>query len=98
VGPNGRVYAEEIQPQMIEAIQRRVARAQLGNVKTVLGTPVDPKLPERTLDAALIVDAYHEIEQPVILLRNLSKALKPTGTISVINFKRDGGGPGPSME
>ena len=99
VGPNGRVYAEDIQPQMIEAIGRRVARAGLDDrVKTVLGTPVDPKLPAHTLDAALIVDAYHEIEQPVVLLRNLSKALKPTGTITVINFKRDGGGPGPSME
>ena len=72
VGPNGMVYAEDIQPQMIQAIERRVEREGLQNVKTVLGTATDPKLPERALDAVLIVDAYHEIEQPVALLRNVA--------------------------
>jgi len=96
--PNGRVYAEDIQPQMIEAIERRVHREGLRNVKTVLGTPTDPKMPAGSLDAVLIVDAYHEIEQPVTLLRNTAKSLKPTGTIGIVNFKRDGGGPGPAME
>jgi ubiquinone/menaquinone biosynthesis C-methylase UbiE len=95
---NGRVYAEDIQPQMIEAIERRVQREGLRNVKTVLGTPTDPKMPAGSLDAVLIVDAYHEIEQPVTLLRNTAKSLKPTGTIGIVNFKRDGGGPGPAME
>ncbi len=98
VGPNGRVYAEDIQPQMIEAIKRRAAREGLSNVTWVLGTPVDPKLKPGLLDAALIVDAYHEIEQPVTLLRNLSRALKPTGMIGIVNYKKDGGGPGPAME
>ena len=63
VGPNGIVYAEDVQPQMIEAITRRTARAQLKNVRTVLGTSTDPRLPG-PIDAALIVDAYHEMEQP----------------------------------
>ena len=97
VGPNGVVYAEDIQRQMIEAIERRVEREGLKNVKTVLGTPTDPKLPA-PLDAVLIVDAYHEMEQPVTLLRNVAKALKPTGTVGIVNYKKDGGGPGPSME
>ena len=80
VGPNGHVYAEDIQPQMIEAIERRVQREGLQkNVRTMLGTPTDPKIPDAALDAVLIVDAYHEIEQPVTLLRNLAKSLKPTG-------------------
>jgi ubiquinone/menaquinone biosynthesis C-methylase UbiE len=98
VGPNGRVYAEDIQPQMIESIQRRVQREGLRNVQTVLGTAVDPKVPAGSLDAVLIVDAYHEIEQPVLLLRNVAKALKPSGTIGIVNFKKDGGGPGPTMD
>ena len=97
VGPNGWVYAEDIQPQMIEAIERRVQREGLKNVRTVLGSPVDPKLPAGSLDAVLIVDAYHEIEQPVTLLRNVARALKRSGTIGIVNFKQDGGGPGPSM-
>lgn len=98
VGPNGRVYAEDIQPQMIDAIKRRISREGLANVETVLGTPVDPKLPPASLDAALMVDAYHEAEEPVTLLRNLRRALKPTGTIGIVNYKKDGGGPGPPME
>jgi ubiquinone/menaquinone biosynthesis C-methylase UbiE len=99
VGPNGTVYAEDIQPQMIEAITRRVERESLQKiVKTVLGTPTDPNLPAGSLDAVLIVDAYHEVEQPVTLLRNIAKSLKPTGTIGIVNYKQDGGGPGPPME
>ena len=66
VGPNGVVYAEDIQRQMIEAISRRVARENLANVKPVLGEANDPKLPA-PVDAVLIVDAYHEMDQPVAL-------------------------------
>jgi predicted methyltransferase len=98
VGPNGRVYAEDIQPAMIQAIERRVQREELRNVQTVLGTPTDPKIPRGSLDAVLIVDAYHEMEQPVTLLRNIAKSLKPAGTIGIVNYKKDGGGPGPAME
>src|SRR5450759_2902921 len=63
VGPNGLVYAEDIQPQMIEAIQQRLRGENLQNVRPVLGTPSDPRLPSG-LDAALIVDAYHEMDDP----------------------------------
>jgi predicted methyltransferase len=94
---NGRVYAEDIQPQMIQAIERRVERERLRNVKTVLGTPTDPKIPE-PLDAVLIVDTYHEMDQPVTLLKNIAKSLKPTGLIGIVNYKTDGGGPGPAMD
>jgi predicted methyltransferase len=99
VGPNGLVYAEDIQRQMIESIQRRVDREGLQNrVKMVLGTPVDPKMPAGSLDAVLIVDAYHEMEQPVALLRNVAKALKPNAVIGIVNYRKDGGGPGPDMD
>jgi predicted methyltransferase len=98
VGPNGKVYAEDVQPEMIEAIERRVKREGLKNVITLLGTQTDSKLPAGSLDAVLIVDAYHEMEQPVTLLRNIAKSLKPAGTIGIVNYKKDGGGPGPAME
>jgi ubiquinone/menaquinone biosynthesis C-methylase UbiE len=97
VGPNGVVYAEDVQPPMLEAIKRRVARTQLSWVKTVLGTQLDPRLPG-PVDAALIVDAYHEMEQPRVLLHNLAKALKPNGLIGIVEFKKDGWGPGPAMD
>src|SRR6185503_19106352 len=66
VGPNGRIYAEDIQPQMIEVIKRRMQREALTNVITVQGTATDPKLSPGSLDAVLIVDAYHELEEPVV--------------------------------
>jgi ubiquinone/menaquinone biosynthesis C-methylase UbiE len=98
VGPNGKVYAEDIQPQMIEATKRRVDWEGLRNVQMVLGQAADPGLPPDSLDAVLIVDAYHEIENPVVLLRNLKKSLKADGRIGVVDFTREGGGPGPLME
>src|SRR6187551_1160686 len=58
VGPNGRVYAEDVQKEMIGAIDRRVQREGLRNVVTTLGTQIDPRIPAATLDAVLIVDAY----------------------------------------
>ena len=97
VGPNGLVYAEDIQPQMIEAIERRVKREDLRNVRTVRGTPLDPKLPRQALDAALIVVAYNEMEQPIVLLRNVALALKPEGRLGIIEHKKDGLGPGPPI-
>jgi predicted methyltransferase len=98
VGPNGTVYAEDIQRQMIEAIERRVQREGLRNVKTILGTPDDPKLPPGQLDAVLIVDAYHEMEDPVPLLRNVGRALAPRGRLGIVEHTKAGGGPGPPME
>jgi ubiquinone/menaquinone biosynthesis C-methylase UbiE len=99
VGPNGRVYAEDIQRQMIESINRRVEREGLkGRVTTTLGTASDPGLPLGALNAVLIVDAYHEMEQPVALLRNLARSLKPDGRIGIVGFTGEGGGPGPPMD
>ena len=98
VGANGIVYAEDIQPQMLEATMRRVAREGLGNVRRVMGTSSDPRLPPGAIDAALIVDTYHEFDNPDALLRNIAKALKPNGRIGVVDFKRDGLGPGPALE
>jgi predicted methyltransferase len=98
VGPNGIVYAQDIQPQMIQAIEGRVRSEGLRNVRMVLGTMLDPRLPAHALDAALIVDTYHEMEQPITLLRNLATALKPKGLIGIVDFKNDGLGPGPDMQ
>jgi ubiquinone/menaquinone biosynthesis C-methylase UbiE len=98
VGPNGVVYAEDVQPEMLAAIQRRVNAEGLVNVKPILGKGSDPQLPANALDAALMVDAYHEIDDRVPLLRNLAKALRPGGRIGVVDFKLEGSGPGPPME
>ena len=99
VGPNGLVYAEDVQRQMLEATRRRVSREGLKNVETILGTTTDPNLPPRTLDAILIVDVvdvYPEVDERVTFLRNLAAALKPNGRIGVVNYKPGQGGPGPA--
>jgi ubiquinone/menaquinone biosynthesis C-methylase UbiE len=97
VGPNGLVFAEDVQRQMIRAINTRVDTLGIKNVRTVFGTASDPRLPA-PVDAVLIVDAYHEMEQPVALLRNLTKSLKPSARVGIVNFTKEGGGPGPPME
>jgi predicted methyltransferase len=98
VGPNGIVYAEDVQPQMLEATRRRVGREGLKNVETRQGTNTDPNLPARTLDAILMVDMYPEVDvdDRVPFLRNLAAALKPNGRIGVVNYKPGQGGPGPA--
>src|SRR5687768_9050757 len=79
VGPNGKVFAEDIQRPMIQAIKVRVERMGLKDrVTPVLGTATDARLPE-PVDAVLIVDAFHEMENPVLLLRNVAASLKPKG-------------------
>jgi predicted methyltransferase len=106
VGPGGRVYAEDVQPQMIELIKGTLQRERLSNVTTVLGTATDPRLPSSSLDAALVVDSYHEMEledgathrDPVTLLKNIARALKPQGRLGIVDFLPGGGGPGPDPD
>ena len=97
VGPNGRVYAQDVQPQMLESISRRIVREGLSNVTYVRGDRNDPKLRPGSFDAVLMVDTYHEFENPVALLRGVRAALKPGGRVGIVDFKTDGGGPGPDF-
>jgi ubiquinone/menaquinone biosynthesis C-methylase UbiE len=100
VGPQGLVYAEDVQQEMINAISRRVSREGFNNVQAKLGTINDPKLPTQSLDAALLVDSFHEVDEKdrVTMLANLAKALKPSGRLGIIDFRLDGTGPGPAPE
>ena len=98
VGPNGMVYAVNVQRPMIEATERRIEREGPKNVQTILGTLDDPLLPESALDAVMILDTYRAIDNPVALLRSLTRALKPQGRIGIVDYKKKiGGGPGPSL-
>lgn len=101
VGPNGVVYAQDIQQVLVEFIGRRVQRENLPWVKTVLGTPTDPRLPPG-LDAVLIAYAYREMDDParpdviITLLGNASRSLSPQGCLGVVDFLPGSGGPGPA--
>jgi predicted methyltransferase len=95
VGPKGMVYAQDVQGLFLGAIKRRVQREGLQNVETRQAHNNDPNLPAKTLDAILMVDAYQEVDNRVVYLRNLANALKPTGRIGIVNWKPGSGGPGP---
>lgn len=97
VGPNGMIYAEDVQDEMLGSIRRRVEREQLTNVRTVKGTFDDPLLPPG-LDAVLIVDTFNAFERPVTVLTGVRESLKQGGRVGIIEYKKDGLGPGPAME
>ena len=90
VGPTGTVYAEDINPQFVKALEERATREHLANLKPVLGTPVDPKLPPASVDAVLLLKVYHEIADTQTLLRNLKPALKAGARVGIID--RNGNG------
>lgn len=98
VGPNGVVYAQDLQATMLEAIERRVGREGLKNVRAIKGESGDPRLPPVSVDVVLAVDAYHEFSNPVEMLRHLGAALRPGGRIGIIDFTKQGGGPGPPSD
>lgn len=85
VGTTGRVYGEDIVPEYLRLLQSRVRREGLANVVVVGGDPHDPRLPAATLDAAILIHMYHEIEQPFGLLWNLATAMKPGGRIVILD-------------
>ena len=87
VGPTGKVIAVDIQPEMLQALSRRLAEKKFENVDTILGELWDPKLPDNSVDLVLMVDVYHEFSHPVQMLAALRKALKPDGLIALVEFR-----------
>jgi ubiquinone/menaquinone biosynthesis C-methylase UbiE len=84
IGPSGVIYANDIVEGYLKAIERRCADHGLTNVKTVLGDVTDPKLPPTALDMVIMVNVVHCLAEPVPLLRNIKKSLKPDGVIAVV--------------
>ena len=89
VGPSGRVYATDIQQGMIDILERRIKSEGLTNVTTVLGGMDDPKLPPRSIDLAIMVDVYHELQQPQIFLQRLKETFKPGGRLVLVEFRKE---------
>ncbi len=89
VGPTGRVFANDVQPQMLELIARRFANQRITNVTMVQGTVDDPKLPASSVDLELMVDVYHELSQPQTMLRHLREALKPGGRLVLLEYRKE---------
>jgi len=88
VGSNGHIIAEDIVPKYLQSLRRRVRNLGLQNVVISLGEPHDPKLPAGSIDIAILVHMYHEIQQPYALLYNLVLALKPEARVGIVDALR----------
>lgn len=88
VGPDGRVLAEDIVPEVRDALAQRVARERLDNVSVRLGKADDPRLPEASFDRVLMVHMYHEIAEPYAFLWHLRPSLRPDGLVVVVDANR----------
>ena len=87
VGPTGKVFAVDIQPEMLRLLESRAGQNNLKNIQLVLNTPTDPKLPANSVDLILVVDVYHELSYPEHMLKALRKSLKPDGRIVLVEFR-----------
>jgi len=87
VGPRGRVYAVDIQPEMLQMLARNAAEARLANIRPVLGTPIDPRLPAGAIDMMLCVDVYHEFSHPEAMLGKIKESLAPDGQLVLVEFR-----------
>ncbi len=89
VGSSGKVYANDIQPRMLEKLKLNIAARGWNNVETVLGTEDDPKLPAGRIDLILLVDVYHEFSQPQRMLARMRDSLKPEGRLVLLEYRKE---------
>lgn len=89
IGSSGKVYAVDIQPEMLEILRARAKENKITNVETVLGTDRDPKLPASTLDLILLVDVYHEFSHPQEMVDRMREALKPNGRLVLLEYRKE---------
>jgi FkbM family methyltransferase len=85
----GKVYAVDIQPEMLAIIEQRKRSLKADNVVTVLGTEMDTKLPPQEVDVALLVDAYHEFSYPREMMESIVRSLKPGGRVVQVEYRAE---------
>ncbi len=89
VGAKGKVFAQDIQQGMHDQLAKRAEEAGIKNIELILGTETDPKLPEASIDWAMLVDVYHEFSKPEPMLEGLKKALKPGGKVALLEYRAE---------
>ena len=90
VAPRGKVYAVDIQPEMLGFLEKMAEREGLSNVEPVLGEDQDPKIPPESVDWILLVDVYHELQHPKAMLAKMREALKPDGKVALLEYRLEG--------
>jgi ubiquinone/menaquinone biosynthesis C-methylase UbiE len=89
VQPGGKIYAVDIQPEMIDLLKEQMKERSITNVVPVLGTISDPKLPANSIDLAIMVDVYHEFSEPVEMMKNIMAGLKNGGRVAFVEYRAE---------
>jgi ubiquinone/menaquinone biosynthesis C-methylase UbiE len=89
IGAEGKVYAVDIQPGMLDQLRQNMAARKLANYEAVLGAEDDPHLPAGRIDLALLVDVYHEFSQPQKMLRKIRASLAPSGRMVLLEYRKE---------
>jgi ubiquinone/menaquinone biosynthesis C-methylase UbiE len=89
VGPRGKVYANDLQPSLLQVLKSKLQEEHLSNVELVFGTEDDARLPTSAIDLALLVDVYHEFSEPQRMLQSIRHALKPDGRLVLVEYRRE---------
>lgn len=87
VGPEGEIYAVDIQQEMLDLLKQRASDEGIANVRLVKGEVHDPNLPVGKIDLILLVDVYHEFSHPQLMLRAMRESLKPDGLIALLEYR-----------
>ncbi len=90
VGSAGKVYAVDIQPEMLDLLETYAAKEGIANIIPVLATETDPRLPAQGIDRILLVDVYHEFQKPEPVLARIRDSLAPGGTVTLVEYRREG--------
>ena len=89
VGPSGKVYAEDIQPEMLELVKKKTSDTGIKTVVPWLGTTTDPKLPSQSIDLMILVDVYHEFDKPYEMVSHMVPALKKGGRLVFVEYRKE---------
>jgi ubiquinone/menaquinone biosynthesis C-methylase UbiE len=87
VGDKGKILAVDIQQEMLDLLTNKMAELKITNVKPILGTISDPKLPPASVDLVLMVDVYHEFSEPYEMMEGICKSLQPHGRVAFVEFR-----------
>ena len=89
IGETGIIYGVEIQQEMLDLLDEKMTEAGITNVKGVLGTITDPKLPPASVDMAIMVDVYHEFSHPYEMMQKICRALKTGGRVAFVEYRAE---------
>ena len=89
VGPSGKIYANDIQPEMLSRLRQNATAAGITNIVTIQGEEADPKLPKSRFDLVLLADVYHEFSKPREMIDKIRDALKPDGRLVLLEYRKE---------